>query len=55
VKNDYFQDDLFPPTRILWEASTSAGHWLAGGNVPAQRLDLKPSDMETRKIFALFF
>ena len=55
VKNDYFQDDLFPPTRILWEASTSAGHWLAGGNVPAQRLDLKPSDMDTRKIFAFFF
>jgi len=47
VKNDYFQDDLFPPTRILWEPSMSAAEWFAGSNTPPKKLDLKPEDMET--------
>ena len=25
-----FQDDLFPPTRVLWQASCSGARWLAG-------------------------
>ena len=25
-----FQDDLFPPTRVLWQPSCSGARWLAG-------------------------
>ena len=25
-----FQDDLFPPTRVLWQSSCSGARWLAG-------------------------
>lgn len=53
VQSDYFQDDLFPPTRILWEPSMSAQEWFAGSNVPAKKLDLKPDDMDTCKYHSL--
>ena len=49
MQSDYFQDDLFPPTRILWEPSMSAQEWFTGSNTPAKKLDLKPDDMDTRK------
>jgi len=51
VKSDYFQDDLFPPTRILWEPSMSAQEWFTGSNTPAKKLDLKPDDMDTLSNF----
>lgn len=47
VKNDYFQDDLFPPTKVLWQPSMTASQWFAGANIPPKRMDLKPNDMET--------
>ena len=28
--NMIFQDDLFPPTRVLWQPSCSGARWLAG-------------------------
>lgn len=55
VQNDYFQDDLFPPTKVLWEPTMTSSKWFGGANVPAKRLDLKPSDMETRKILGSKF
>ncbi len=55
VQNDYFQDDLFPPTKVLWEPTMTSSKWFGGANVPAKRLDLKPSDMETRKILGYKF
>ncbi|XP_037087762.1 coronin-7-like [Pollicipes pollicipes] len=45
VKADLFQDDLFPPTRVTWEATMTAEEWLGGANVPARLLDLQPDDM----------
>ena len=30
VWKNVFQDDLFPPTRVLWQASCSGARWLAG-------------------------
>jgi len=51
LQNDYFQDDLFPPTKVLWEPSMTASQWFGGANIPPKRMDLKPNDMETRKSF----
>ncbi len=30
VRTAFFQDDLFPPTRVLWEATMTAEEWFAG-------------------------
>jgi coronin-7 len=51
LQNDYFQDDLFPPTKVLWEPTMTASQWFGGANLPPKRMDLKPNDMETRKSF----
>ncbi|KAM9179564.1 coronin-7-like isoform 1-T1 [Mergus octosetaceus] len=45
VKKEYFQDDIFPPTRVWWEPSLSAGAWLAGADGQQRRADLRPPDM----------
>lgn len=45
VKKEYFQDDIFPPTRVWWEPSLSAGAWLAGADGQHRRADLRPADM----------
>jgi coronin-7 len=26
----FFQDDLFPPTRVFWEPTMTAEEWMAG-------------------------
>jgi hypothetical protein len=51
LQNDYFQDDLFSPTKVLWEPYMTASQWFGGANIPPKRMDLKPNDMETRKSF----
>eukprot|EP00096_Caligus_rogercresseyi_P010970 TRINITY_DN416_c0_g2_i2.p1 TRINITY_DN416_c0_g2~~TRINITY_DN416_c0_g2_i2.p1 ORF type:complete len:809 (-),score=243.81 TRINITY_DN416_c0_g2_i2:551-2977(-) len=45
VKTAYFQDDLFPPTRVLWEKTLSADEWLEGAQKEARRVSLQPKDM----------
>lgn len=30
VKKNFFQDDLFPPTRILWEPTMTSSEWFSG-------------------------
>jgi hypothetical protein len=57
LQNDYFhQDDLFPPTKVLWEPSMTASQWFGGANIPPKRMDLKPNEMlETPKSFDLPF
>lgn len=30
VRTAFFQDDLLPPTRVLWEAALTAAEWFAG-------------------------
>jgi coronin-7 len=30
VKTAFFQDDLFPPTRVLWEPTVSSDEWFGG-------------------------
>ena len=53
LQNDYFQNDLFPPTKVLCEPSITASQWFGGAKIPHQRMDLKPNVMETRKSFDL--
>merc|ERR1711874_908044 len=43
----YFQDDLFPPTRVLWEPTVSAEKWLKGENGEQAWMSLKPADMRS--------
>ena len=40
-----FQDDLFPPTVVRWQASLSAGEWFGGCNTRQPLVSLQPSDM----------
>ncbi|XP_058813557.1 coronin-7 isoform X3 [Topomyia yanbarensis] len=47
IKSELFQDDLFPPTRVLWEPSLSAADWFAGRDKPAPRISLQPEGMES--------
>lgn len=45
VKSTYFQDDLFPPTRVLWTPATSGSSWLSGDEQQPAWVSLKPADM----------
>ena len=39
------QDDLFPPTRVLWRPAVSASDWLAGDSGSPAWVSLRPRDM----------
>jgi len=45
VKSTYFQDDIFPPTRVLWTPATSGSAWLEGKDSNPAWISLKPADM----------
>ncbi|KAM9556828.1 coronin-7-like isoform 2-T2 [Guaruba guarouba] len=45
VKKDYFQDDIYPPTRVWWEPALSASAWLSGEDGQQRRASLQPTDM----------
>lgn len=45
-KMEYFQDDIFPPTKVTWESSMTAQEWEEGRNKPLSVINLKPADMD---------
>ncbi|OCT64354.1 coronin-7 [Xenopus laevis] len=45
VKKEFFQDDLFPPSRITWEPALSAGDWLGGKDMQQRTINLCPDGM----------
>ena len=45
VKSTYFQDDIFPPTRVLWRSAVSGEDWVAGSEAQPEWVSLKPADM----------
>ncbi|XP_074741593.1 coronin-7 isoform X2 [Strix uralensis] len=45
VKKEYFQDDIYPPTRIWWEPALVGSAWLAGEDGQQHRTSLRPADM----------
>ncbi|XP_068701404.1 coronin-7-like isoform X1 [Montipora foliosa] len=46
VKMEYFQDDLFPDTRMWWDPALACDEWFAGKNGQQRRLSLRPEDMK---------
>ncbi|XP_040173085.1 coronin-7 isoform X3 [Anopheles arabiensis] len=47
LKVELFQDDLFPPTRVLWQPTLTAAEWFAGRDVAPARISMKPDGMDT--------
>ncbi|KAM4697331.1 coronin-7-like [Rhinophrynus dorsalis] len=45
VKKEFFQDDLFPPTRVTWEPALSAEDWLSGKDRQQRNINLCPDGM----------
>ncbi|XP_040976142.1 coronin-7-like isoform X2 [Aquila chrysaetos chrysaetos] len=45
VKKEYFQDDIYPPTRVWWEPALSGSAWLAGKDGQQRRTSMRPADM----------
>ncbi|XP_069726199.1 coronin-7-like isoform X1 [Phaenicophaeus curvirostris] len=46
VKKEYFQDDIFPPTRVWWEPALAGTAWLAGKDGQQRYSSLRPVDMK---------
>ncbi|XP_053678397.1 coronin-7 [Anopheles nili] len=46
IKSELFQDDLFPPTRMVWKPNSTADEWFAGKDREPARVCLKPSGMD---------
>jgi coronin-7 len=47
LKNELFQDDLFPPTRVLWQPSMGSLDWFAAKDKKAKKISLQPEGMES--------
>lgn len=45
AKVEFYQDDVFVPTRDVEAATCSAEDWLAGKNVPLSLVDLRPEGL----------
>ena len=50
---EYFQDDLFPDTRVWWEPALASDQWFAGKNGAQKRLSLRPADMKPCKLYVI--
>ncbi|XP_020609841.1 coronin-7-like [Orbicella faveolata] len=46
VKTEYFQDDLFPDTRVWWEPALTSDQWFAGENGTQRNMSLRPDGMK---------
>ncbi|XP_046355097.2 coronin-7-like [Haliotis rufescens] len=46
VKTEYFQDDLFPETRVTWEPVMTSSEWFAGSTKKQPRISVRPTDMK---------
>jgi coronin-7 len=49
LQKEYFQDDVFPDTKVLWEPTLTADEWFAGIDKEPKRISLKPEGMENCK------
>ncbi|XP_071976275.1 coronin-7-like isoform X1 [Engystomops pustulosus] len=45
VKKEFFQDDVFPPSRVTWEAALTAEEWLSGKDKQQRSINLCPEGM----------
>lgn len=46
---DYFQDDIYPETRVKWEPAVTAEEWFAGKNGTQNFISLQPEGMKLCK------
>ncbi|GAA5985798.1 hypothetical protein JCM5350_005287 [Sporobolomyces pararoseus] len=46
MKTEFFQDDIFIPTRNREKASMTAEEWIEGKNTPLEVVDLQPTGMK---------
>lgn len=44
-QKEYFQDDIYPPTRVWWEPALSGSAWLAGKDGQQRHTSMRPADM----------
>lgn len=45
LRKEFFQDDLFPETRVTWESVLSSDQWFSGSNKESKRISLRPDGM----------
>ena len=43
---EYFQDDIYPDTRVTWQAALTAQQWLDGGDELQPCISMRPADMK---------
>ena len=48
---EFFQDDLFPDTRVTWQPTLSGDEWLDGESKEIQKLSLQPSGMKKCELY----
>jgi len=46
---EYFQDDIFPETKVKWKPALTSKEWFSGKNKELKRISLKPADMKACK------
>ena len=46
---EYFQDDLYPDTRVTWEPALTAQQWLSGEDTRPRYISLRPAGMKLCK------
>lgn len=46
TRMELFQDDIYPDTRVTWQAALTGREWLDGGNKLQGSISLRPADME---------
>ena len=46
IQTEYFQDDVYPETRVTWEAALTSQEWLSGEDGVQSSLSLRPHDMK---------
>ncbi|MEE6528528.1 hypothetical protein FKM82_030941, partial [Ascaphus truei] len=42
---EFFQDDVFPVSRVTWEPALSAGEWLSGADRQQRSINMCPKGM----------
>lgn len=55
IKSELFQDDLFPPTRVVWSSTMTANEWFSGKDKISKFISLQPEGMECCEFFWNFF
>ncbi|XP_077983604.1 coronin-7-like [Glandiceps talaboti] len=45
VKMEFFQDDLYPDTKVAWQPAMNACEWISGENKALETMSLKPNGM----------